>query len=262
MDDEQLLRYSRQIMLPEVDAAGQQRLTESRALVVGLGGLGSPAAMYLAAAGVGHLALSDPDKVDLSNLQRQIIHGTRAIGCPKTESAIHTLQSLNPMVKVEGLARVLEAAELEAQVAAADVALDCSDNFAARFALNRACIRQRTPWLSAAAIRMEGQVIAFDPRRDDSPCYRCLYPDDTELAERCSDTGILGSVVGIFGAIQATEAVKILLDIGRPLVGKLLTLDARTMEWLAIQVPRQKNCPHCGGKTKTKSKTKSKEENP
>ena len=250
MDDDahdSLLRYSRQIMLPEIDAGGQQRLAESRLLIVGLGGLGSPVAMYLAAAGVGCLALSDPDTVDLSNLQRQIVHGTEAIGEHKTASAARTLASLNPLVRIEPLPRALAGDELDKQVQSADVVVDCTDNFAARFALNAACLRNPTPWVSAAAIRMEGQLTVFDPRDDASPCYRCIYAEDDEPSESCSETGILGSVVGACGALQATEAVKVLLHIGTPLVGKLLSFDARTMEWLMVRVARQPDCPACGG---------------
>jgi len=245
MEDEQLLRYSRQIMLPQVDAVGQQRLLDARVLVVGLGGLGSPAALYLAAAGIGHLVLSDFDQVDLSNLQRQIAHGTADIGRPKVESARDSLLRLNPEITVTALGHRLEATELAEQAAAADVVVDASDNFATRFAINDACVRARTPLVSGAAIRWEGQVAVFHNERDDNPCYRCLYPEGREGEELCSENGVLAPVVGIIGAVQATEAIKVLLGVGETLGGRLLLLDALTMEWRSMRLRKDSACPLC-----------------
>lgn len=245
MNDEQLLRYSRQIMLPQVDAAGQQRLLDASALIVGMGGLGSPAAMYLAAAGVGRLLIADFDRVELSNLQRQIAHRTADIGRPKVESAQDTLQALNPDVRVEPLHAVLDGSALDAAVARADVVLDASDNFATRFALNDACVRAGKPLVSGAAIRMEGQVTVFRNDGANSPCYRCLYRDGEELAETCSETGVLAPVVGIIGCVQATEAIKVLLGIGTDLGSRLLLLDALHMEWRSLKLRRDPSCPVC-----------------
>lgn len=246
MNDQQLLRYSRQLMLPELDYAGQERLLGSRALIVGLGGLGSPAAMYLAAAGVGTLALADFDSVDLSNLQRQIAHTTATIGQSKAVSAGAAVQSINPEVTVECLDELLSEREFKPHVAAADVVIDCTDNFATRFALNALCMETGTPLVSGAAIRFEGQVTVFDPRREDCPCYRCLYPDEFEDEETCSRNGILAPVVGMIGATQATEAIKVLAEIGEPLYGRLLLLDALRMEWRSIRLKRDPQCPVCG----------------
>lgn len=245
MDDQQLLRYSRQIMLPQVDYAGQRRLAAGHALVIGAGGLGSPVALYLAAAGVGRLTLVDFDTVDLSNLQRQILHGTADIGRPKVTSAADHLARLNPLVEVVQVNDRLEADALAERIAAADVVVDASDNFATRFALNAACHAARRPLVSGAAIRFEGQVTVFDPRRADSPCYRCLYREEGELEERCSEAGIFTPVVGIIGSIQATEALKLLLGIGEPLVGRLMLLDATTMEWRSVRLRKDPSCPVC-----------------
>lgn len=246
MDDPQLLRYSRQILLPDVGIDGQQTLLDARVLLVGLGGLGSPIAMYLAASGIGHLVLVDHDQVELSNLQRQIVHTTGAIGEAKVESAARTLQALNPEVKITRFHRRLDATFLEEQVQLADAVVDATDNFATRFALNAACVRAQTPLISGAAIRMEGQVSVFLPGRGDSPCYRCLYDDHDEIAETCSQTGVLAPVVGIIGAVQATETLKTLLHIGETLTGRLLLLDALTMEWRTIKLRKDLHCPVCG----------------
>lgn len=242
MDDQQMLRYCRQIMLPQVEYAGQQRLIDSRALVVGAGGLGSPVAMYLAAAGVGHLTLVDFDTVDLSNLQRQILHTTADVGRPKVESGRETLARINPEVEVEPIARKLEGEALREQVEQADVVVDASDNFATRFLLNDTCWSAGKPLVSGAAIRLEGQVTVYDPRRDDSPCYRCLYHDENEPEERCSETGVFTPVVGMIGTTQAAEALKLLLGLGEPLVGRLLLLDVRTLEWRCVKLKRDPNC--------------------
>lgn len=245
MDDEHLLRYSRQIMLPQVDAAGQQRLLDSRALIIGLGGLGSPAAMYLAAAGVGTLVLCDFDQVDLSNLQRQIAHGFADIGRPKVASAADTLHRINPDVQVVPVEHRLGGETLAAEVAAADVVVDASDNFATRFLINDACVRARTPLVSGAAIRWEGQVAVFHNERDDNPCYRCLYPEGREGEELCSENGVLAPVVGIIGSVQATEAIKVLLGVGETLGGRLLLLDALAMEWRSMRLRKDSACPLC-----------------
>lgn len=245
MRDEQRLRYSRQILLPAVGVEGQERLLASRALIVGLGGLGSPVAMYLAAAGVGRLVLVDYDQVELSNLQRQIVHGTPDLGRLKVESARERLAALNPEVRVDTHARVLEDEDLLAEVGAADLVVDASDNFATRFALNAACFEAGTPLVSGAAIRMEGQVTVFDPRRPESPCYRCLYPDADALEETCSRLGVLAPLLGIVGGIQATEAMKLVLGQGEPLVGRLLLIDALQMELRTVRLRRDPDCPVC-----------------
>jgi len=245
MNDHQLLRYSRQIMLPRMDIAGQQRLMQSRALIIGLGGLGSP---VLAAAGVGQLTLVDFDTVDLSNLQRQIIHGHNDIGRAKVDSAADTLHALNPEVNIDTLDVKLTDEALVQAVQQADVVIDASDNFATRFAINQACVSTHTPLVSGAAIRLEGQVSVFLNAPDDAantPCYRCLYDDIPEAEARCSETGVLAPVVGIIGSIQATEAIKLLSGLGTPLAGRLLTLDANTLEFREIRLRRDPQCPVC-----------------
>ncbi|NCF09732.1 MAG: molybdopterin-synthase adenylyltransferase MoeB [Gammaproteobacteria bacterium] len=245
LQDEQLLRYSRQIMLPQVDAAGQMRLLESTVLVVGLGGLGAPVAMYLAAAGVGNLVVVDDDEVDLSNLQRQIIHTTADVGRPKVDSARDALLALNPELTITTVEARLEGALLRELVDEADVVVDACDNFATRFAINEACFASGTPLVSGAAIRLEGQVAVFDPRVDASPCYRCLYRDEGELAETCTQSGVFTPVVGIIGSLQATEALKLLVGLGEALTGRLLLLDAETMQIRTIRLPRDPKCPVC-----------------
>ncbi len=245
MNDEELLQYSRQIMLPQIDLAGQQRLLDSRALIVGLGGLGAPVALYLAAAGVGELVLVDFDTVDLTNLQRQIIYSHDAIGTPKVRSAQATLARINPRCRVRPIAQKLEGEALERAVAEADVVLDCSDNFATRFAINRACVRQGKPLVSGSAIRWEGQVAVFNDRPG-APCYHCLYGDSGELDASCAANGILAPVVGIIGSIQATEAIKLLTGAGEPLSGRLLLLDALTMELRTLKLRPDPGCPVCG----------------
>jgi molybdopterin/thiamine biosynthesis adenylyltransferase len=245
MDDNQLLRYSRQIMLPAIGIEGQERLLASRVLILGLGGLGSPAAMYLAAAGVGTLVLADFDRVDLSNLQRQILHTTPRIGTLKTASAKEAVRALNPDCRVETVERLLEPEQLVAETEKADLVLDCSDNFATRFAVNAACVATHTPLVSGAAIRMEGQVSVFGGRPGD-PCYRCLYDDEEEIDESCSENGVLAPLVGIIGSIQACEAVKLLTGVGASLTGRLLLLDALQMEWRMLKLQADPNCPVCG----------------
>ncbi len=248
MDDKQLLRYSRQIMLPQVDVEGQQKLLNARVLIVGLGGLGSPAAMYLAAAGVGCLALNDFDAVDLTNLQRQIVHDTESLGLSKVESAKLTLLRLNPEIHIDMINRPLEGEDLELEIAGSDVVLDCTDNFATRFAINRACVLTHTPLVSGAVIRFEGQISVFTPGFDDSPCYNCLYPNQGELEESCVRNGVIAPLPGIIGSMQALEAVKLIMGIGQTLRGRLLLLDALRMEWNRMNLKKNPQCPTCGGR--------------
>ncbi|HIE01007.1 MAG TPA: molybdopterin-synthase adenylyltransferase MoeB [Thiotrichaceae bacterium] len=245
MDDAQLLRYSRQILLPEVGVEGQERLLNAKILIIGLGGLGSPAAMYLAAAGVGHLILSDFDVVDLSNLQRQIVHHTDDIGKPKVESARETLLALNPLIQVTPLYQQLDDTALLEQIDKVDIVLDCTDNLPTRFAINQACVKTQTPLVSGAAIRMEGQISVFRSDKPDSPCYRCLYPSDEALVETCTQTGILAPVVGIIGSLQALEAMKVIMDIGETLTGWLLFMDTLHNEFHRIKLVKNPNCPDC-----------------
>ncbi len=247
MHDAQRQRYARHLQLPELGEAGQRTLLASHALIVGLGGLGSPVAMYLAAAGVGRLTLVDFDLVDRSNLQRQIIHTERDVGRLKVESAAEHLRALNPEVTVATVPTVLEGEELTEAVAAADVVVDCTDNFTTRFQLNRACFATGTPLVMGAAVRYEGQVSVFDPRVAQAPCYQCLYRPGGEEGEACSQVGILAPAVGIIGSIQATETLKLLA--GFPsLVGRLLLMDARTMEWRVVRLRRDPACPVCAGR--------------
>jgi len=245
MKDEQLLRYSRQILLPQIDIAGQEKLLDSTVLIIGLGGLGSPVALYLAAAGVGHLILVDFDKVDLSNLQRQIIHQTKNVGKFKTQSARQQLTLINPEVKISLYNQYLQGKDLEKQIQSANVVVDCCDNFATRFAVNAACVQNRIPLVSGAAIRFTGQIAVFLPDQANSPCYRCLYQDNNEEAETCSQTGIISPLVGIIGSVQAVETLKILLDIGQSLCGKLLTFDAFTTQWRKSILKKDPQCPVC-----------------
>ena len=245
MDDDQLLRYSRQIMLPAVEFEGQQRLLDSRVLIIGMGGLGSPVAMYLAAAGVGHLVLNDDDKVDLSNLQRQIAHSSSDLGSAKTLSAKNTIEALNPDIHVQTINRRLSKQELLQQIGNVDVVVDATDNFNTRFLINEVCVESRKPLVSGAAIRMEGQVTVFRNDTANSPCYRCLYRDTGELAESCSESGVLAPIVGIIGSIQALETVKLLLNVGNSLQGRLLLLDGSTMEWREINLKKDPGCPIC-----------------
>ncbi|MCV6588155.1 MAG: molybdopterin-synthase adenylyltransferase MoeB [Marinobacterium sp.] len=245
LNDDQLLRYSRQIMLAQVDIKGQQAWLDSRVLIIGAGGLGSPVAIYLAAAGVGHLVLVDDDEVDLSNLQRQIVHTTDRIGQAKVESAKQSLLALNPAVQVETIARRLTGEALAQQVEQADLVVDCTDNFSSRFVLNRACFAHCTPLVSGAAIRTEGQVAVYDPRHDDSPCYQCLYKEGDDENLTCSESGVLAPLVGIIGSVQAMEALKVLASIGTPLVGRLLLLDGLGMEWRSLKLRKDPACPVC-----------------
>jgi len=251
MNDEQLLRYSRQILLPQIDIAGQEKLLDSTVLIIGLGGLGSPVALYLAAAGVGHLILVDFDKIDLPNLQRQIIHRTENVGEFKTQSARQQLTSINPEVEISLYNQYLQDENLEKQIQSADVVVDCCDNFATRFAVNAACVQNRIPLVSGAAIGFAGQIAVFLPAQANSPCYRCLYQDNDEEAETCSQTGIISPLVGIIGSVQAVETLKILLDIGQSLCGKLLTFDAFTTGWRKSILRKDLQCPVCAIINKT-----------
>jgi len=248
MDDPQLLRYSRQILLPQIGIEGQQKLLDAHVLIVGAGGLGSPAALYLAGAGVGKLTIADPDHVDLSNLQRQILHGSRDLGHAKVASAVRRLTELNPDVEVVALHTRLAGEPLLQQVDQADVVIDASDNFATRFAVNAACVHSGTPLVSGAAVRLEGQLSVFIPARADSPCYRCLYRDDEEPDQTCTDNGVLAAIVGVIGSLQALEALKLLMDIGETLCGRLLVFDGLYQDWRTIALRRDPNCPVCADK--------------
>ncbi|KQN67440.1 molybdopterin biosynthesis protein MoeB [Duganella sp. Leaf61] len=247
MNDEQLLRYSRHILLDQIGIEGQQRLLASHALVIGAGGLGSPAAMYLASAGVGHITIVDDDVVDLTNLQRQIAHTTERVGQSKALSARTTMAQINPDIRITALAERVDEARLAQLVAAADVVLDCTDNFATRHAVNRACVAQRKPLVSGAAIRFDGQVSVFDPRGGDQPCYSCLFPQDQQFEDvACAAMGVFAPLVGVVGAMQAAEALKLLMHVGQSLSGRLLMLDGLYMEWTSIAVARNEHCPVCG----------------
>jgi len=247
MNDDQLLRYSRHILLPEIGVDGQQKIVGARALVVGAGGLGSPAAYYLASAGIGILVLADGDSVDLTNLQRQILHHTGSIGRPKAVSGQETLARINPECHVIPLIERLEGQRLEVEIAAADVVLDCTDNFATRHAVNRACVKFAKPLVSGAAIRFDGQVAVFDCRRVDAPCYHCLFPEAAEAEEvRCAVMGVFAPLTGMIGTVQAAEALKLVIGCGDSLAGRLLLLDGLAMEWRQIRVPRDPACPVCG----------------
>ena len=246
VNDDQLARYSRHILLSGIGESGQKRLLSSRALIVGLGGLGSPAAMYLAASGVGKLVLSDYDYVELSNLQRQIIHTSADVGRDKVDSARDAIARLNPEVSVEALAHALDDEDLEEEVRRADVVVDACDNFETRFQLNEVCWRTGTPLVSGAAVRLEGQVSVFDPRDSESPCFHCLYGDvDAAEGEPCSRIGVLAPLLGIVGSMQATEALKILADFGSRMIGRLVLIDALTMEIHVVRLPKDPKCPVC-----------------
>jgi molybdopterin/thiamine biosynthesis adenylyltransferase len=250
MNDEQLHRYSRQILLPEIDLDGQEKLLQAKALIVGLGGLGSPVAMYLAAAGIGSLVLCDHDVVDLSNLQRQIVHRTADVGRAKAESAAAALQALNPEVRAIPLTTRLEGERLLAAVRDADVVIDASDNFPVRYALNAACIVARTPLVSGSAVRLLGQVTTFRFHLSPAPCYHCLYPDQGDNEENCADAGVLAPLVGIIGSIQATETIKVLLNLGQTLQGRLLQVDARSMDWRSSRLKADPDCPICSSRSR------------
>ena len=249
MNDQQLLRYSRHILLDEIGIEGQQRLLDASVLVIGAGGLGSPAALYLAAGGVGRIVLVDDDDVDLTNLQRQVMHTTARIGQPKVASGREALLQINPDIEVVALRERLQGARLAELAGAAGVVLDCSDNFATRQAVNRACVAAGVPLVAGAAIRFDGQISVYDVRDPASPCYACLFPEDSRFEDvACSSMGVFAPLVGIVGTMQAAEALKLLAGVGRSLAGRLLMLDGRAMEWTEIGVARNPSCPVCGAR--------------
>jgi molybdopterin/thiamine biosynthesis adenylyltransferase len=251
MDDTQLLRYSRHILLDELGIEGQRKLLTAHALVIGAGGLGSPVALYLGTAGVGTLTIVDDDVVELTNLQRQIAHDLSRLGRPKAESARQSIAAINPDVHVNALVRRADAALLQQLVAQADVVLDCSDNFATRQAVNAACVAQRKPLVSGAAIGFDGQVSVYDVRQADAPCYACLFPPEATVQDTaCATMGVLAPLVGIIGSVQAAEALKLLAGVGASLAGRLLMLDARAMEWTQIAVTRAPECAVCGARAR------------
>ncbi len=247
MDDRQLLRYSRHLLLDDLGVEGQEKLLAAHALILGAGGLGSPAALYLASAGVGRITLVDDDEVDLTNLQRQIMHTEARVGQPKVESARVALGAINPDVQVHAVAQRADAALLDELMADADIALDCSDNFEARQALNQACVRHRRPLVSGAAIGLDGQLAVYDPRQEDSPCYACVFPPSTVVDEvRCATMGVFAPLVGVVGSLQAAEALKLLAGVGAPLTARLLMIDMRRTEFTELRLTRQPGCPVCG----------------
>lgn len=247
MTDAELVRYSRHILLNEIGVEGQERIRQGRVLIIGAGGLGSPAALYLAAAGVGTLTLADGDTVDLTNLQRQILHREDRVGLAKAESGRQTLAALNPDVRLRPIAQRLQGDALDAEVARADVVLDCCDNFATRHDVNRACVAAGVPLVSGAAVRFDGQLSVFDPRQEASPCYHCLFPEGEDVEEvRCAVMGVFAPLTGIIGTLQAAEALKLLAGCGEPLVGKLQLFDGLTSQWRTVRVPRDSDCPVCG----------------
>ncbi len=246
MNDKQLLRYSRHILLPQIEYAGQEILTKSHVLIVGAGGLGAPVALYLAASGVGKLTICDFDAVDLTNLQRQIIHTTQSVGTNKALSAQQTIYEINPEVNVQTVQQKSTEEEFKKLAAEADVVIDCSDNFATRYALNRVCFALKKPLVSGAAVQFEGQITVYDFRHEASPCYHCLFPDtgsDQEM--RCTENGVFAPLVGMIGTTQAAEALKLLMNIGESLQGRLLLLDALSMEWRTIKLARDPKCAVC-----------------
>jgi adenylyltransferase/sulfurtransferase len=247
MQDTDLLRYSRHILLQDIGIAGQQAILDARVLIVGAGGLGSPIALYLAASGVGYISIADNDTVDVSNLQRQIIHPDESVGLNKAQSAAATLQRINPHVQLNAISTRLSGDALALQIASHDIVIDATDNFATRHAINRACVTHRKPLVSGAAVRFDGQVTVFDLRTEHSPCYHCLYPDNGAEDEiRCTENGVFSPLVGIIGATQAAETLKLISNIGTSLNGRLLLLDALDMQWRSIKLKRDPHCAVCG----------------
>lgn len=247
MTDDQLLRYSRHILLDAIGIEGQERILATHALIIGAGGLGSPVALYLASAGIGRITLVDDDTVDFTNLQRQILHVQSRVGMAKAESGKQALTAINPTVDIVPLQKRLAGAELDALVATADIVLDCTDNFSTRHAINRACVHHRKPLVSGAAIRFDGQISVFDLRRDDAPCYHCLFPEAEDVEEvRCAVMGVLAPLTGIIGSMQATEALKLAAGIGQSLSGRLLLLNALDMEWRSVKFRKDPDCAVCG----------------
>ncbi|MBY0445782.1 MAG: molybdopterin-synthase adenylyltransferase MoeB [Burkholderiales bacterium] len=246
LDDQALLRYSRHILLDEIGIEGQEKISQAHVLLIGAGGLGSPAALYLASAGVGTLTIVDDDQVDLSNLQRQIIHHTASIGQNKAQSAAQTIYALNPQIKVNAITTRAVGEELVQLVAAADIVLDCCDNFATRHAVNRACVAHKVPLVSGAAVRFDGQLTTFDSRQDNAPCYHCLFGEEGEASDGpCATFGVFAPLVGMIGAAQAAEALKLIIGLGRPLLGRLQLLDARDMQWREMRYKADPACPVC-----------------
>jgi molybdopterin-synthase adenylyltransferase len=247
MTDDQLLRYSRHILLNDIGIEGQDKLLTSHALVIGAGGLGSPVALYLGTAGVGQITIVDNDVVDLTNLQRQIAHNMARAGMNKALSAHESIAEINPEVRVNCITERADAALLDTLVAQADIVLDCCDNFATRHAVNAACVKYKKPLVSGAAIQFDGQISVFDPRSESSPCYACLFPPDSAFEEtRCATMGVFAPLVGIIGSMQAAEALKLLTGVGSSLAGRLLMLDGRGMEWNEVKIKRNLSCPVCG----------------
>ncbi len=246
LTDEQLLRYSRQIMLPQWDVAAQERILASRVLVVGAGGLGCPLVLYLAAAGVGHITVADDDAVELSNLQRQIAHATADVGKLKVESLAEAAFALNPDVRIDAIAERLQGERLQALVDASDAVVDASDNAATRHAINRACLAAKKPLISGAAIRMEGQLAVFDSKTPGNACYACLYSEATVVNEACAENGVLSPVVGVIGALQAVETLKVLAGIGEPAVNRLQVYDGMSAQWREFRIPKDPACTACG----------------
>ena len=245
MNQNQRDRYARQIRLPQIGEQGQQKIIDSSALIVGMGGLGSPAAMYLAAAGIGKLVITDYDRVEISNLQRQIIHLDRSVGENKVDSARAMIKALNPECEVETISYQLDDDELKSTIEAVDIVLDCTDNFPTRFEVNRYCVATETPLVSGAAIRLEGQIMNYQPGVQ-GPCYQCLYTQVYENAETCEMEGVLGPVVGVIGTMQALQTLLILTAHGEPMIGRLLLFDAASMEWQGVKLPKNPHCPVCG----------------
>ena len=247
MTDEQLLRYSRHILLDDLGIEGQERILGTHALIIGAGGLGSPAALYLASAGIGRITLVDDDEVDFTNLQRQILHTQARVGMAKAESGRQALHAINPEIRIEPLIQRLTGTALDALVADADIVLDCTDNFATRHAINRACVHHKKPLISGAAIRFDGQISVYDLRQDDAPCYHCLFPEGEDVEEvRCAVMGVFAPLTGIIGTMQAAEALKLAAGIGQSLNGRLLLLDAMTMEWRNVRFKKDATCAVCG----------------
>lgn len=246
MNDDQLLRYSRHILLDEIGIEGQERILAAHVLIIGAGGLGSPAALFLASAGVGRITLVDDDVVDLTNLQRQIAHTTARVGAPKVESAAQAMRAINPLVDIRTRRERVDAQALDALVAEAAVVLDCSDNYRTRQAINAACVRARTPLVAGAAIRFDGQISVYDPRPGDLPCYACVFPPEAQFEEvACSTMGVFAPMVGIIGTMQAAEALKLIAGVGQSLAGRLLMLDGRDMQWTEMRIQRDPACPVC-----------------
>lgn len=246
MNDNQLLRYSRHILLDDIGIEGQQRLLDAHAVIIGAGGLGSPAALYLASGGIGRITLVDDDTVDLTNLQRQVMHTTARVGQNKVDSGREALLAINPEIEVVALKERAGPERLRVLARSASVVLDCSDNFATRHAVNRACVEAGVPLVSGAAIRFDGQLAVFDPRRPEAPCYACLFPEDSGFEDvACGTMGVFAPLVGVVGAVQAAEAMKLVAGIGQPLAGRLALLDGKSMEWTSVKVARDPGCPVC-----------------